>query len=822
MRYSQPLTRMIQSVVHHQQKTASLLLTHSTDQAALADLNKEIQDEISAIDLADHTDGKLLKTTETWEKLKADWQTLASGALSMNAEQASDAHAAYIGRLTAFLTAVGNNSNLILDPDVDSYYVMDTAFTQMPAILSNLGQAHDLTARVASRKALTPDEKTQIAILMGQLQTPQGTLKSDLDQSIGYNAAVKSQTEQASSAVDQSLTGFTDTLKKEFIEAKQIAVAPAKVTEAFEAVLDAGTRYHTVALTTLDGLLVKRLSGFASRKNGVDGMVTVFMLLVGYLFLGFYRSTVLNVSALVRGAQRVAEGDVSEDVHIPARDEIGQVAQAFQAVMDYQKDLTWTAQQVGQGDLTTAVQPKSENDTLSHAFNTMVDNVRMLVGALSSQVDVVVATSEEVASASEAAQEAASGITHSVREVAERATQSAQATQEIAGSAEHLAHASTQASSAMETLLLTIQTVDRGGQQQLTAAAEAHTAMEQAAAAVSRVSATAGEVADAVRESADVTHNVGRKVEETVGAMEKIQTQVEDCSARIEELGHLGQKIGAIVETINSIAEQTNLLALNAAIEAARAGEAGKGFAVVADEVRKLAEQAAKATREIDTIIQQVRAGVDDAVVAMDATRREVKTGAVHTQQTGEALMQILAASEAVANRVQSVTELAAEMAVSVETVEAAVEAVSQIATRTGQAAGDMKQNAVQVSDSIASVAAVGEEAAASAEEMSASAQDVSRNAHFAAETVVQQTGHIQQVSDAAARLRVMARKTKELVAQFDQFKWDRRSQDGKWHPVAEERRQSSIFDAVYQRWVEEKDPAGKAPSQGEQKPKAA
>lgn len=90
-------------------------------------------------------------------------------------------------------------------------------------------------------------------------------------------------------------------------------------------------------------------------------------------------------------------------------------------------------------------------------------------------------------------------------------------------------------------------------------------------------------------------------------------------SAReVESLAQQADQISAIVQLIHEIADQTNLLALNAAIEAARAGESGRGFAVVADEVRKLAERTAKATKEIEILVVNIRQNSASAKRAMD------------------------------------------------------------------------------------------------------------------------------------------------------------------------------------------------------------
>src|SRR5262249_46970260 len=145
-------------------------------------------------------------------------------------------------------------------------------------------------------------------------------------------------------------------------------------------------------------------------------------------------------------------------------------------------------------------------------------------------------------------------------------------------------------------------------------------------------------------------------------SMDRIQEQVSASALAVQELGQKGQQIGQIVQAIEDIAQQTNLLALNAAIEAARAGEQGKGFAVVADEVRKLAERSAEATREIAELIDSVRAGVDQAVAAMEASNHEVAEGAATSSEAGKAITGIMEA-------VVSVSKLAESNAKSIESM---------------------------------------------------------------------------------------------------------------------------------------------------------
>jgi len=148
----------------------------------------------------------------------------------------------------------------------------------------------------------------------------------------------------------------------------------------------------------------------------------------------------------------------------------------------------------------------------------------------------------------------------------------------------------------------------------------------------------AGKMAAQAKNVAETAKAGQKKVEEIISSNSKINAQVASSSVQVSELDKASEQIGAIVESIEQIAEQTNLLALNAAIEAARAGEHGRGFAVVAEEVRKLAEQSGAATKEISTLIDNIRANVATTVESINGTVPLVEAGSKVIEEAGHGL----------------------------------------------------------------------------------------------------------------------------------------------------------------------------------------
>ena len=97
-----------------------------------------------------------------------------------------------------------------------------------------------------------------------------------------------------------------------------------------------------------------------------------------------------------------------------------------------------------------------------------------------------------------------------------------------------------------------------------------------------------------------------QKLQGLLEKLNKSNNDNKDLAVEIGKLQQDAIEIKNIIGIVRGISEQTNLLALNAAIEAARAGESGKGFAVVAEEVRKLAEESDRSATRIRDIIENI------------------------------------------------------------------------------------------------------------------------------------------------------------------------------------------------------------------------
>lgn len=121
------------------------------------------------------------------------------------------------------------------------------------------------------------------------------------------------------------------------------------------------------------------MSTYAWTRNLLIIIGILALALGGFTALFLTRSIKRPLSQLVTATDRLADGDVTVEVAVASKDEIGMLADSFRNMIENTKASSLAAERVAAGDLTVEINVRSEKDVLGKNLVTMVAKLRELI-----------------------------------------------------------------------------------------------------------------------------------------------------------------------------------------------------------------------------------------------------------------------------------------------------------------------------------------------------------------------------------------------------------------------------------------------------------
>jgi methyl-accepting chemotaxis protein len=362
----------------------------------------------------------------------------------------------------------------------------------------------------------------------------------------------------------------------------------------------------------------------ANLQRGILFAALGSLLVVGLvaLFAGQRLARSINVplAQVQQTVQKVGSGELDARTGLKSSDEIGQLASAFDSLLDEK--------------VAELARAQKENEQLNNSVIEIMTSVAQLAQR---DLNVKVPVSEDVTGAVSDAinmmTSSTAGALRQVNSISAQVSDSSSRVRDRADAVLRLAdEASNQATATSSELSSTANALRQIGEQAQGAGREAERALTATAEALNVVRATV----DGITSSRD---------------------QIRETEKRVKRLAERSQEISSAVTVIGKIAERTSVLALNASMQAAAAGEAGRGFATVAEEVKRLAENAREATQQISGLVNAIQSDTMETLQSMNGTISQVVEITTLADRAGTQMNATRAATEALANSVQIISQ---------------------------------------------------------------------------------------------------------------------------------------------------------------------
>ncbi|MDQ1910215.1 HAMP domain-containing methyl-accepting chemotaxis protein [Paenibacillus sp. GD4] len=556
-----------------------------------ASLKEELTKAEAAIDIAfssvERTNEELgedLQTNDRWNRIKQKWQELKDKGTELASQESLDQHSAIMTDIRSLLTHITNTSGLVLDNELGSYYLMDSAMKQMPLLMDRVGRTRALTMAYAGMKTPSTADKRTLTTLLDQIKTTSDTIKTNNEITAQLYSREGEKLQEAFSANDSEIAKLMEFIDARVTLTSTVSISPKEAYTSLHAAVEQTYKHYESQLKLLRDLLELRVN-LANAQMVTLVVVTVLVLLaVIYLFISFYLSVLKAVSALETSAARIAQGDLSTHVELRSKDELAIVGASFNLMADTFRATIVTGQQVSE-QVAEAAELLTRN---AHASAEVSNQISGAIQEVAAGAHAQLKGAEETSTAME---EMAIGV----QRIAETSTTVAEAAAAAEQQALHGNNALQQAIGQMNNIHVTVGD-SAAVVQQLGARSEeigsiisviseiaVHTNLLALNASIE--AARAGEhgagfmvVASEVKKLAEQTKSSARQItelireiqEQTGGAIAKMSSGVKEVELGKRVIEQAGTMLGHIVSSVQQVSEQ--IQEVSAAAEQMSAG----------------------------------------------------------------------------------------------------------------------------------------------------------------------------------------------------------------------------------------------------------
>jgi C4-dicarboxylate-specific signal transduction histidine kinase len=334
--YQRPLEELLKLIPEHRmlaEQAARDVARDAIPAGDLPDMQRRIGAAFDALEAVDARIGADLQFTDEGlakrkrehfraRTLRADWQTLCHDLPGLDPAACGERHLRLVAAIRTMIIHSGDNSNLILDPDLDSYYVMDATLLALPATQDRLAAVMAHAEADLQQPTISPQERQQLAIHAALLE------ESDLDRIKGSLQTALNE--------DQNFYGVSPTLQvrlplalEEYVVSAKAMIALTRQLASEETVRVAADEYRavgqraraasfrlwTVAAEELDALLRTRIETYQFRR--AKSLVVAFLALCAAI--GFVTFITRSISGPLRkqaeelrAANETLEAEIAE------------------------------------------------------------------------------------------------------------------------------------------------------------------------------------------------------------------------------------------------------------------------------------------------------------------------------------------------------------------------------------------------------------------------------------------------------------------------------------------------------------------------------
>ncbi len=248
----------------------------------VAQTKVKINEHISSVDKLDKKYGAHLRTSVGWRHIKTDWDFLKSKSFNFDIEENYAEYTLLIEEILALIRCISDTSNLIIDPDIDSYYLMDSIVLKFHQFTEKISQLASLNRHMLLKNNVDIFEKQQQTLLRYQAKELQEDIIDNLQKVFSKKPTLERRLKFYMQDFNFSTNMFFAHLSNLKLNSK------TKLSEFNYKVMYASYNLISAQMQSLENLLIDRKNKYINEIILITVGILFVSVLAAYYFGMFY------------------------------------------------------------------------------------------------------------------------------------------------------------------------------------------------------------------------------------------------------------------------------------------------------------------------------------------------------------------------------------------------------------------------------------------------------------------------------------------------------------------------------------------------------
>ena len=265
------------------------------------------------------------KLDRSLQQIKVAWHN-ASTAKYVDVDQITANYTILANSIGAYQAQVSQLSQLALDPDVTSYYLMIAGTDKLPSLISNLAPLRGLAAYAAAKPEKLVSTRLRIASFTALVKADSAAAQASIARAGAARADLVSAIDTASFQVlDQYLTR----VQKEIMIGA--SADPISLFDDGTVAIKKMVSVRDTSLSALDAELVERQIQLRTELLLMLLGVSLALLVAAYCLVSFFMSAQSGFKGIADRVERLGRGDLVPSSAASGKDEISESINRFRA-----------------------------------------------------------------------------------------------------------------------------------------------------------------------------------------------------------------------------------------------------------------------------------------------------------------------------------------------------------------------------------------------------------------------------------------------------------------------------------------------------------